>query len=266
MPRNFNTAPTQTPELGKSDWDYGDPISSGVPTGAGGSEWNLPRTPDTPSWDNNDDWGTPTSVGSSSFDSWDSYQPLPQTSQESGVAERLRELKDKVIHGMGRKALDAVMNRLPRLGGQKEAIQNITTNLYENPDMASAVYQNGTDLWNNRSGYAEQAVGYAKQAGREVAGAGISAAKESVMKYYGLEKDENEKLRIARKIKFGKAVVKTVVNPIGTASSVGTRAGYAARKAGVSSAKGHLASQAEAARNWQPKPVAATPDAWSTDW
>jgi len=213
----------------------------------------------------NGDWASPPVSRQSRFEGWDDYLPTPQLTQESGMTERLRNLKDRVVHGMGRKALDVVMNRLPTLGGNKETFQNVATNLYENPEQASMAYQGATELWGNRGSYAEQAVGYAKEAGREVAGAGLTAAKESVMKYYGLEKDKNEKLRIARKLKFGKAVVKTVVNPVGTASSVGTRAGYAARKASVQSAKGHVASRAEAVRNWQPQ-ATATPDTWASDW
>lgn len=214
----------------------------------------------------NDDWTSSPVSTQGAFEGWDDYHPNPQLPQESGMAERLRNLKDKVVHGIGRKALDTVMNRLPTLGSHKEMLQNVATNVYKNPDQASMAYQGASELWGSRDSYTEQALGYAKEAGREVAGAGLTAAKESVMKYYGLEKDENEKLRVARKIKFGKAVVKTVVNPIGTASSVGTRAGYAARKASIQSAKGHISSRAEAARNWQPKPVAATPDAWANDW
>ena len=267
MPRNFNAAPTQAPELGTGTWDYGEPISAGIPMGTSSSgEWGSVPAVEVSVWDSNDDWNTPSATSYDTSNSWDSYQANPRAMQEQGKVERLRELKDKIVHGMGRKALDALMNRLPSFGGGKDTIQNVATNLYENPGHLGATYQGATELWGDRASYAEQAVGYAKQAGREVAGAGITAAKESVMKYYGLEKDENEKLRVARKIKFGKAVVKTVVNPIGTASSVGTRAGYAARKASVQSAKGHISSRADVARNWQPKPVTATPDIWANDW
>lgn len=270
--RNFNAPSTHTPELANDSWGYGDsPVSAGAPMsiGGGGSplEWMSTQAPEAPKWGTEGDWGDPVpgSYETSNPATPPGFESTYNNQSESRISERLRELKDKVIHGVGRKALDAVMNRLSSLGGRNETLQNVATNLYENPGQASAAYQGATELWANRGSYAEQAVGYAKEAGREVAGAGLTAAKESVMKYYGLEKDENEKLRVARKLKFGKAVVKTVVNPIGTASSVGTRAGYAARKASVQSAKGHIASRAEAARNRQPQ-VVATPDNWASNW
>ena len=82
------------------------------------------------------------------------------------------------------------------------------------------------------------------------------------MNYYGLEKDENEKLRVARKIKFGKAVVKTLVNPVGTASSVGVRAGRAARKAGKQEAFGQVTSARQKVLSFTPDTAAtATWDA-----
>jgi hypothetical protein len=169
MRSNFNTAPTTAPEISNNDWGFGEPISAGIPSAAGGyseQDWSTP-SPDT-------DWT------SSSWSAPESPADLPGA-PESTIGERLRHIKDKAVHGMGRKALDAVMNRLPNFRGQ-DTLQT---------------------------------------AGREVAGAGVAAAKEAAMNFYGLEKDENEKLRVARKLKFGKAVVKTLVNPVGTASSVG---------------------------------------------
>lgn len=189
----------------------------------------------------------------------------PELAYVSPESEKIGERLKKVVSSLGSKALEVVMNKLPNFGGNKDMLQNAATNLYENSGQATVAYQGVSEAWTNRGSYAEQAVGYAKEVGQEVAGAGIIAAKESVMKYYGLEKDENEKLRVARKLKFGKAVVKTLANPIGTASSVGTRAGYAARKVSVRSAKGQLSSAKEAARNWQPQPT-PSPDAWANNW
>ena len=219
MRSNFNTAPTTAPEIGTSSWDFGQPISAGIPDSPGGyNDWGAPTAPDN-------DWGSGWNMPQSS------YESTVVTTQESRVSERLRELRDTVVHGLGRKALDAVMNRLPSLGGTKDTLQAVATNAYENPGQIQQFADVATGTWDNRASHIDIAKSVAMGAGLEVAGAGVAAAKESVMKYYGLEKDENEKIRIARKIKFGKAVVKTVVMPVGTATSVGVRAGMSAKKA-----------------------------------
>jgi hypothetical protein len=137
-------------------------------------------------------------------------------------------------------------------------LQDYASNLYENPTARQKLTDGWSDARNNFGGYQEQAKQYAMGAGREVAGAGAAAAKEAAMNYYGLEKDENEKLRVARKLKFGKAVVKTLLNPVGTVSSVGVRAGKAARKAAKQEALGQLKNARQNLSEYSYAPAPAT--------
>lgn len=224
MRSNFNTPQTAAPELGKTSWDFGDPVSSGVPSLSSGSEW---------------DWGVPSSPSTTIDSDWAMSRPNfedPVSSPDSARGERLRELKDKVSTALGMKALGVVMNRLPNFA-KREKLEAAAVNFTQDSAMRQNMRNTFLNAPANFEGYRNEAKQFAVTAGVEVAKVGAAAAKEEVMRYYGLEKGENEKLRIARKIKFGKAVVKTVVNPVGTVSSVGVRAGKAARKASKQEAR-----------------------------
>ena len=123
--------------------------------------------------------------------------------------------------------------------------------MYETPDAMLSARTTAINMLDNRTAYAEQAVGAARSAGMEVAGAGIRAAAETAKRYYGIEYNDDGERKI-RKLKLGKAVMKTLFNPIGTASSVGVKSARSARKAVKREAMSQVGNARNTFANFQP--------------
>lgn len=191
------------------------------------------------SWDTDWDasWESPTVASATTanvdpFDPW-GFDSQPQElarTETSSISERLREYGGKLARGLGRRALGAVMNRLPRFASATEKAQNVAISAYENPGQFSTAIGNAQNVLNDRSTYMTQGRRAFGELARDSAMAAKGAAIDTVKDYYGIETNDETGERKIRKLKLARAAVKTVVMPVG----VGTKV---ARKAAVAGAK-----------------------------
>ena len=197
------------------------------------TDWSTP-SPEASSWGSpsGSSWDTAPQTTSADWGSWESEltQPPVGTERQNSLSEKMGELRQRLIHSFGRKALDAVMGRLPRLGGTPENIQNTVASAYENSGQLSAMVGNVQSVVDNRDTHMTQGNRAFGELARESAVAAKGAALEAVKDYYGIETDAETGERKIRKLKLARAAIKTVVMPVG----VGTKV---ARKATVAGAK-----------------------------
>ncbi len=219
-----------TERLSSSSWGAGTSVQE---YSSWDTDWASP-TPESGSWGSTSgsSWDTAPQTTNADWDSWESElaQPPVGTERQNSLSEKMGELRQKLIHSFGRKALDAVMGRFPHLGGAPENIQNTVASAYENSGELSVMVGNVQSVVDNRDTHMTQGKRAFGELARESAVAAKGAALEAVKDYYGIETDAETGERKIRKLKLARAAIKTVVMPVG----VGTKV---ARKATVAGAK-----------------------------
>lgn len=186
------------------------------------------------------------------FGQQSNYDPFGQNQTFGNIAPQTQEsipdgrpqLSERLANQIGRvkevggKALELVMSgsfgaKAAERAGQASTSLNVAefaANNYTN------VSQDAQNAWSNREQHLGAAMEVGKSATIETGRAGKDAVMNYLMSHYGLEKHMDdatgdEKIRIAKKFKFGRRVVGTMLNPAGKVSRLAMGAAKEARKA-----------------------------------
>ena len=189
--------------------------------------------------------------------------PQMQESIPDGRPQLSERLANQIgrVKEVGGKALDLVMGgtfgaKAAERAGQASTALNVAEFAAGN---YGNVRQDMQNAWGNKEQHMATAMNVGKGAAIETGRAGKDAVVNYLMNHYGLEKrmDDatgDEKIRIAKKFKFGRRVVGTMLNPAGKASRLAMGAAKEARKAVKQEAFNQLgtirANRQEAAYNY----------------
>lgn len=186
------------------------------------------------------------------FDARTSF-PDTQVNTRPPISERLQERFGTVLE-VGKRALALVNagmfgDKMAIRAGQATQALELSQAATYGFDTIRADVQNAME---NPDQLRAQAGSVIRGAAVETGKAGMNATLEYVMNHYGLEKRLNEstgeeKIRIAKKFKFGRRVVGTALNPIGKGGRLLAGAGLAARRAAKDEAWSQVTSARDAA-------------------
>lgn len=265
--RNMNTMSSSAPAVNAEPFDFGAYGQTSAELGrnmfgAGANDvFNAPSAGQVDPFNFNDVPSTPQSYGGNAMNSfgdqfeYNAQTPDTQVNTRPPVSERLQARFGTVLH-VGKRALSMANSGM--LGSKMANRANQVSQAVEVGQAVAGGYETArVDMqaaWDNRAQLGAQAGNALKGAALETGKAGSRAALEYVMKHYGLEKrmDEatgEEKIRIAKKIKFGRRVVGTVLNPVGKGTRVATGAFREARRAAKDEALNQVANARTAAMN-----------------